>query len=106
MFNNSNTPHHSPESKTHQFLRGSSSRIEEANLPAPLRWIVELIQRLIAVMFIITGNTIKMVFSPEDRPHGVGRHQIEVEMKRALQQLHYKPLQAKDLLPKREAKDE
>jgi hypothetical protein len=57
-------------------------------------------------MFIITGNTIKMVFSTEDRPHGVGRHQMEVEMKRALQQLPYKPLQAKDLLPKREAKDE
>ena len=91
-----------PESKTHRLLRNSTSRTEEANLPFPLRWIVELIQRLIAVMFIVIANAVKMVFRPENsgkHTHG-GRHQMEVEAKRALGHPADKRLEAKDLLPK------
>lgn len=100
------TSKQNPESKTHQILRGSSGRTDEANLPAPLQWVVELIQRLVAVLFIVIGNAVKMVFSSEDKPHGAGRHQMEVEAKRALGHPPDKPLQAKDLLPKRDKKDD
>lgn len=102
----SNAPKPNPESKTHRILRGSSGRTEEANLPAPLRWIVELIQRLIAVMFIVLGNAIKMVFSSDNKPRGAGRHQMEVDAKRALGRPSDKPLQARDFLPKGVEKDD
>ena len=90
------------ESKTHRLLRNSTARTEEANLPFPLRWIVELIQRLIAVMFIVIANAVKMVFSSGNNgkhTHG-GRHQMEAEAKRALGHPADKPLEARDLLPK------
>lgn len=91
-----------PESKTHRMLSHSDGRIEEANLPFPLRWIVQLIQRLIAVMFVVIGNAVKMVFSSEKRPHGAGRHQMAVEAKRASGHTAGRPLEARDFLPPKE----
>ena len=95
-----------PESKTRRFLSGSSGRTDQANLPAPLRWIVELIQRLIAVLIIIVGNTVKMVFSSGEQSHGTGRHQMEVDARKALGKEHDKPLEARDLLPNKVGKDD
>jgi hypothetical protein len=88
-----------PESKTHRILSHSDGRIEDAKLPFPLRWIVQLIQRLIAVMFIMIANAVKMAFSSDKRPRGAGRHQMEVEAKRALGKTPDRPLEARDLLP-------
>jgi hypothetical protein len=103
---NSNTPKRPPESKTSQILRGSSGRTEEANLPAPLRWIVDLIQRLIAVLLIVIGESVKMVFSDDKNRTRVGRHQMEVNAKKALGKGPGHPLEARDFLPKRDEKDD
>ena len=75
-------------------------------MPAPLQWIVELIERLVAVLFIIIANAVKSVFASGDRPRGTGRHQMEVDTKRSLGKGDDKPLEAKDLLPKSDMKDD
>lgn len=98
----SSSPRRTPESKTSQILRGSSGRTEEANLPGPLRWIVELIQRMIAVLFIVIGDSIKMVFSDDKSRTRTGRHQMEVDAKKALGSHPDKPLEARDFLPKKD----
>jgi hypothetical protein len=100
------SPERTPESKTHRILSKSDARLDDAQLPFPLRWIVQLIQRLIAVMFIVVANAVKMVFSSETRPHGAGRHQMEIEAKKALGHTADRPLEARDLLPPGEGKED
>jgi len=103
---NSNTPKQPPKSKTSQILRGSTGRTEEANLPAPLQWIVELIQRLIAVLFIVIAESVKMVFSDDKNRTHAGRHQMEVNAKKALGKGPEHKLEARDFLPPRDEKDD
>lgn len=58
-------PNRQPPSKTEQFLQGASKAPGGETLAAPIRWIAELIQTLVAVMIIAVGNAIKAAFSAD-----------------------------------------
>ncbi len=47
-----------------------------------------------------------MVFSSGEQSHGTGRHQMEVDARKALGKEHDKPLEARDLLPNKDGKDD
>lgn len=58
-------------------------------------------------MFIVVANAVKMVFSSDNsKPRGAGRHQMEVDTKKALGHDADRPLEARDLLPSGNTKED
>jgi len=68
--------HHQPQhSRTDKFMRGAGN--VDSNLWGPARWVVQLIQYLIAIVIVTMGAGLKAIFTgekPQDRRHdGAGK---------------------------------
>lgn len=60
-------------SKTQRFTAASGNLpAAGADLPAPVRWIAQLVQRLVAIMLITIGKAIEMTFKKDGGSSGGG----------------------------------
>ncbi|KAF1985107.1 hypothetical protein K402DRAFT_118167 [Aulographum hederae CBS 113979] len=86
MSTQSQTPHQKT-SLSDQFLRGASDVPGGNEMWAPVRWIAELVQTLIAVIFVMIGKAFKAIFEGSDarskrreRTHGLKGSTREKEL--------------------------
>ena len=49
------------QSKTGRIIRASGD-VRDESLPAPARWVVQLVQRLIAILIIMIGESFRAIF--------------------------------------------
>jgi len=60
-----------PQSKTQRFTAASGNLpAAGADLPAPVRWVAQLVQRLVAIILITIGKAIEMTFKKDGGSSG------------------------------------
>jgi len=56
--------HRQPSSRTANFMRGAGE-VQDRQLWGPAKWIVQLVQYLIAIMIVTIGEAFKAIFTGE-----------------------------------------
>ncbi|TKA30754.1 hypothetical protein B0A50_02474 [Salinomyces thailandicus] len=71
----SETP--SKQSKTEQFMRGAGD-VQDSNLWGPAKWVVQLIQYMIAIIMVTIGEGFKSIITGK-KPEGRRRQEEDKE---------------------------